>query len=228
MLAHDMRNYLNAIAGLADVARRDREDGDDELRMIGQVVRRADQAITTMLGIGRPAGTSGAGTDVGAFLDASRRILEHLALPSCSIAFDVAAPLPPVAIDPGALAQILMNLVTNARDAMPGGGPIVIGATMTTLGAPGASRRPGGGTEPAVAVHVSDTGLGMDEATRARIFEPFYSTKRSGEGGSGSGLGLASVEVLVERARGVIRVHSVAGAGSRFEIVLPLAAGAPA
>lgn len=225
MLAHDMRNYLNAIAGLAEVADHGRHDGapGDELVMIGQVVRRADEAITNILGIGRPRGASTEGTDIAQLLEGSRRVLEHLAMPSCGVIIDVAESLPAVAMDAGALSQVLMNLVTNARDAMPGGGRIAIIAGPTSLAG---SAEAGRGSEPAVSIAVQDTGVGMDEATRSRIFEPFFSTKQSSGGGSGSGLGLASVEMLVSRARGRICVDSTPGSGSRFEIVLPLALAA--
>jgi CheY-like chemotaxis protein len=121
-------------------------------------------------------------------------------------------------IDPGQLAQVLMNLVVNARDAMPGGGRLAI----ETRNAPG-ERDPAGADGDYVCVAVSDTGCGMSEEVQARIFEPFFTTK---EPGKGTGLGLSMVYGIVRGAGGFVRCDSAPGAGTTFHVFLPRADGA--
>ena len=222
MLAHDFRNYLTAIGGLADIAS-SRECGADgpveELALIQSAVAAADAAVHGILGLGRPARADDR-TAVGRHLAENALLLERLLLPPWSLGIAVVDPLPDAAIAPSALTQILMNLVTNARDAMPDGGRIVISARLVR--GPAGIRGPGGPVTGAVCIAVTDTGIGMDELTQSRIFEPFYTTKTASDGtGSGSGLGLASVGMLVSRARGSIRVESAPSAGTTVEILLP-------
>jgi CheY-like chemotaxis protein len=114
-----------------------------------------------------------------------------------------------VEADRGQLGQVLMNLAVNARDAMPGGGTLTI--RTSTEGAD-------------VVLEVTDTGVGMDEATRARIFEPFFTTKEIGEG---TGLGLAMVDGIVKQSEGHLSVESEPGGGTTFRLTLPATDAAP-
>ena len=109
--------------------------------------------------------------------------------------------------DPGQLEQVILNLVVNARDAMPTGGKITIATSMGT-----------GSLDGCVVLRVSDTGVGMTEAVRERIFEPFFTTK---EPGKGTGLGLSTVYGIVKQSGGTIDVESALGKGTTFAIVLP-------
>jgi CheY-like chemotaxis protein len=135
-----------------------------------------------------------------------------------------------VLFDSGRLHQVLMNLAVNARDAMPDGGRLVLETALieaddrdaAALHALPALPTPGGG---AVLIAVTDTGTGMDEATRARIFEPFFTTK---EPGLGTGLGLATTHSIVAEAGGRIVVESEPGLGTAFRIYLPRAEAAAA
>jgi len=116
----------------------------------------------------------------------------------------------PVHADPSQLNQVLMNLVANARDAMPRGGVLTIEPSITV---------DGGGTGRFALLSVTDTGAGMDEETRRRIFEPFFTTKQMGKG---TGLGLSMIEGIVTQSGGHIEVLSEPGQGSSFRIFLPL------
>lgn len=126
--------------------------------------------------------------------------------------------IPRVKADPGMLEQVLMNLSVNARDAMPGGGIITISLDVFPAEAatPKGGKRPGQG--PFVCISVTDTGCGMDEATRGRIFEPFFTTK---EPGKGTGLGLATVHGIIGQHKGWVDVESEPGRGTTFRVYLP-------
>jgi CheY-like chemotaxis protein len=116
-----------------------------------------------------------------------------------------------VLVDPGQIHQVLMNLVINARDAMPDGGQLSIGTTVAQIDG-----------QPDVVLTVTDTGQGMDEQTREHIFEPFFTTKGLAKG---TGLGLATVYGIVKQSHGWIQVHSEPGKGSSFAVHLPRAVG---
>ena len=121
-----------------------------------------------------------------------------------------------VVIDKGQLEQVIMNLVVNARDAMPDGGRITIETALID------PEEPASDTPRQVLLRVSDTGVGMDEATQARIFEPFFTTKAPGKG---TGLGLATVFGIVAQSGGTIHVASAPGRGTAFSLRFPLAEG---
>ena len=127
--------------------------------------------------------------------------------------------------DPGRLEQVVMNLVVNARDAMPGGGRIVLRTEAVTVDAAQASRHPAGQVGPFVRLSVIDQGCGMSATILARIYEPFFTTK---EAGKGTGLGLATVFGIVQQHTGWIEVESAEGKGSSFSVYLPAHVGSSA
>jgi CheY-like chemotaxis protein len=121
--------------------------------------------------------------------------------------------IPPVRANRSQLEQVLINLVANARDAMPRGGRVRIDTSVA-----------GAGERECVVLRVTDTGMGMDEDTRARVFDPFFTTKGPD---AGTGLGLSIVYGIAQQAGGEVRVTSSPGAGSRFEVLWPAATGVP-
>ena len=150
-----------------------------------------------------------------------RSIGEHIALDT-----ELSDQLPLVVADPGQIEQVLVNLAVNARDAMPSGGHLTIATGAVEVDNDHGANRPG--LEPGryARVRVSDTGSGMSREVIDRAFEPFYTTKRSGEG---TGLGLATVYGVVTQARGSVQIYSEPGLGTTISILLPAtdAAGAP-
>jgi CheY-like chemotaxis protein len=125
----------------------------------------------------------------------------------------------PVMADAGQIQQVLMNLVVNARDAMPSGGKLIIETSNIDVESTAATPdAPDAHAGHFVGLAVSDSGVGMDDGTKTRLFEPFFTTKPEG---SGTGLGLSTVYGIVTQSHGWIRVHSQLGAGSTFTIYLP-------
>ena len=120
--------------------------------------------------------------------------------------------------DSGYVGQVLMNLVVNARDAMPQGGKLVVESRNVTLDASPDSRHPGVPPGGYVVLEVSDTGTGMTEAVKACLFEPFFTTKPKGEG---TGLGLVTCQTIVKQCGGCIEVESEVGRGSVFRVYFP-------
>jgi PAS domain S-box-containing protein len=220
-IAHDFNNILSVIIGNADELIAD-APGDDELQRrenLTELRRAADRGVAMirkLLGYSRHAALTVEPADLASLMDGLREMVRHV-VPE-HIAIDMAgAPGSQAAVDPSAIEQIVLNLVTNARDAMPRGGTIRIDLTPVAL--------PQGGATPTwmpagayVCLSVSDTGVGMDEAPRARVFEPFFTTK---PGGAGTGLGLAMVFGLVKQQHGFVDVQSEPGNGTTVSLYFP-------
>jgi signal transduction histidine kinase len=199
----------------------DLESGDPkyaELDAIQRAAIRASELTQQLLAIGRQQILKPRQVDLSAALAALEHTLRRVLGGRITLELRPTATDALVRIDPGQLEQVVMNLVTNARDAMPDGGSLEL-ATRDALVGNGVATRPAP-VPPGqyVVLTVKDTGHGMDEATRTRIFEPFFTTK---EHGKGTGLGLASVWGIVTQSGGYILVQSDLGTGTSFDVYFP-------
>ena len=215
-IAHEVGNPLGAITGYAELARdrvaageSGRPDAEDFLRRIGEEARRIDRIVRGLLELARPAAPAEGEIDVAVPIEAALR-LARVQSRFRDVAVDVAIPpdLPRVAGDEARLAQVFLNLLLNAADAMAGAGRIAVTA------------RPRGGR---VEVEVRDSGPGIPAADLGRVFEPFFSTKAAGEG---TGLGLAISQGIVESLGGELGAANAEGGGAVLTVALRAAGGA--
>lgn len=223
-VAHDFNNLLTAVGGSAHVLR---AHPDPEVREIAEElegVQARGKALTgPLLAFARRDTPQAEALALGPVVEALRRMLGRLVKPEHKIVIRDLGPAHAV-LDRGQLEQVVVNLVTNARDAMPEGGTITI--TTRGLGHAEAARLGSTlGPIPQVVLEVRDAGVGMSDETRARLFEAFFTTKPRGKG---TGLGLATVRRVVDAGRGCVRVDSALGAGSTFRCFFPACTSAVA
>jgi two-component system cell cycle sensor histidine kinase/response regulator CckA len=145
-------------------------------------------------------------------------MLQRILGADVSFVFSPQQPLGRVRIDPGSIEQVIMNLVVNARDAMPTGGTLTLETANTLLDDEYAKTHYGVTPGRYVVLTVTDTGVGMDKATQTRVFEPFFTTK---EAGRGTGLGLSTVFGIVQQGGGSVTLESERGKGASFKVYLP-------
>jgi two-component system cell cycle sensor histidine kinase/response regulator CckA len=219
-VAHDFNNILSVILSYADLLLGDIEESDPmhadmvEIRNAGM---RAADLTRQLLMFSRQQVIAPRVIDLNDVLSNMKKMLTRL------LGEDIELLLAPgsvgrILVDPSSIEQVVMNLVVNARDAMPTGGTLTIETADFELEEEHARERPGAKAGRHVRLAVVDTGTGMDAATQARIFEPFFTTK---ELGKGTGLGLSTVFGIVTQSGGNIQVESAPGAGTRFEVYLP-------
>jgi two-component system, cell cycle sensor histidine kinase and response regulator CckA len=227
-VAHDFNNLLTCIIGNLALAQRAVAADSPVMRHIAEAITAADSAATLtgqLLAFGRKQVIDPRPVNLSTLLERVQGMLRRLIGESITLRTRCTDELWSVLADPGQLEQVLVNLVINARDAIPGHGEIVVETRNLTV-----SALDSGGfkdVEPGnyVLLSVADSGRGMSDVVRARLFEPFFTTKATGEG---TGLGLATVYGSVHQNGGCIRVESELGKGSTFHIFLPMIDARPA
>jgi PAS domain S-box-containing protein len=216
-VAHDFNNLLTGILLYCDLLSSAMEP-DSRLRQHVEEVRMAGEqgaALTQqLLAIARKQVPQPRPTLLNDVISSTANLLRRLVGEQIELETVLDASLGKVLADQAQLRQVLLNLVLNARDAMPQGGRITVRTASADFP---------GDRQPSVVLSVEDTGCGMDVATRARLFEPFFTTKQAGRG---TGLGLATVRRIVEESHGVIQVESEPGGGTRIEVFFPVIKGA--
>ncbi len=225
-IAHDFNNVLMGILGYAEIVAADARESKVELRDAEQVLvatRRAIDLARRLTAFARREAARIEIFDVAELIDGVVPLLTRLAPETIAIETTLERDRF-VRADRSELEQALINLAVNAIDAMPRGGRLAIEVEAVELDAEHVATHVGEQPGPHVMIAVSDTGQGMDDATRARIFEPFYTTKPVGEG---TGLGLAMVFGAVQRAGGRVWVYSELGRGTTFKVYLPVGGEAP-
>ncbi len=224
-VAHDFNNLLTVILGYCGVmqgrlARQDPMYGElEEIRRAGE---RAAALTQQLLAFGRKQTLAPRVLDLNHVITDLDQMFRRVVGENIRLVTRLDRSLGTVMVDRAQLEQVILNLVFNARDAMPTGGTLTIETTNVDLVRDGGStkERPAG---PFVRLRVQDTGCGMDEETQRRIFEPFFTTKAPGKG---TGLGLATIYGIVQQSQGHIEIDSAIGRGSTFTIFLPRMAAA--
>ena len=220
-VAHDFNNLLTVINGYSVLVLRKLAEADplrlqvDEIRKAGE---RAAELTQQLLAFGRKQLTRPQPVDLNSMVRESENMFRRLLGEDIELSTRVSSGVGLVLVDRGQIHQILMNLVANARDAMPVGGHLAIETSPVEIDSRHAAAHPEATLGPAILLTVTDSGQGMDEQTRQHIFEPFFTTKGMAKG---TGLGLATVYGVVQQSHGWIGVRSEPGKGSSFEIYLP-------
>lgn len=220
-VAHDFNNLLLVIGGYADLLKKSLEPADNRVADVAEITQAVSAAAALtqqLLAFSRQQRLSPCVLNINTVVSELQKMLRRLIGADIDYSAQLDDALGMVNADQGQIQQVLMNLVVNARDAMPRGGRIVVSThnvTVEDTELSGSSEIPRGRY---VVLAVNDTGQGMDAATRARIFEPFFTTK---EVGKGTGLGLSTVYGITRQSGGHVWVSSEVGQGTTFKIYLP-------
>lgn len=224
-VAHDFNNLLGVILGYSDLALEKIADAAvrKHVQEIHKAGKRAASLTRQLLAFSRKQVMEPRVINLNDLVHDMEKMLRRMIGEDIRLTTSLDAALGQVRVDPGQMEQVLMNLVVNARDAMPRGGTITLETRNAELDDRYVRQHVATKTGRYAQVSISDTGTGMDAATQARIFEPFFTTKKEG-----TGLGLATVYGIVKQSGGNIWVYSEPGKGSTFRIYLPQVAGSEA
>ena len=219
-VAHDFNNLLTSIIGYSDFLLGSLNPLSPEYEDATTIKRMAERAANLtrqLLAFSRRQILRPQVLNLNTVVSNLLKMVKRLVGEDIQLVTNLAPELGNVKVDPGQLEQVLMNLIVNAREAMPHGGRLVIETANTALSEEDAKRYVEVIPGPYVRLSVSDTGVGMDTQTLSRIFEPFFTTKELG-----TGLGLATVYAIVKQSSGHITVESEPGRGTTFHVYLPL------
>jgi len=221
-IAHDFNNLLNVILGyggfLSDII----GSSEPQRRYVAQINSSADRGVSLirqLLAFSRKQVLQPKILDLNAVARETEPLVRHLIGEDIEVIILPEPSLGHVKADPGQIQQVLMNLVVNARDAMPEGGKLTIASANVDFDEHYARHHSGVKPGSFVMLAVSDTGIGMDQETQAHIFEPFFTTKALGKG---TGLGLSTAYGILKQSQGYIWVYSELGKGTTFKVYLPL------
>ena len=226
-IAHDFNNLLGVVLGhteiLEESAGRDRRL-QRSVEAIQSATQRAAALTKQLLAFSRKQMVEPRVLDLNVAVREIEKLLRRVIGEDIQLIIRVQPGASTILIDPGQIDQILMNLVVNARDAMPNGGKLILETSSVTLDDSYVGQHLGAAAGPFVLLSISDTGCGMDQETLSHIFEPFFTTK---EKGKGTGLGLSTVYGIVKQCGGYVMAYSESGRGSTFKVYLPYASGIP-
>jgi signal transduction histidine kinase/CheY-like chemotaxis protein len=221
-IAHDFNNLITAIIGFASLTEMSLPEGHPARKYVEQVLLASDRASNLTQGLltfSRKQESNPKPVDLNVIVDSVKKLLARLISAEIELRIDLNREPLQVVADPGQIDQILMNLVTNARDAMGGTGVLTISTSVAEMTEESVQAQGYGSVGTYAILSVSDTGSGMDETTRAKIFEPFFTTK---EVGKGTGLGLAIVYGIVQQHKAHLDIKSQPDLGTTFNIYFPL------
>lgn len=221
-IAHDFNNFLTAIIGYASIMQVKLRNEDPLMPNIDMILASAEKAANltaSLLAFGRKQIIDLKPTEINSLIRQSEKLLRRMIREDIELRLMLCDKDLIVMADGSQLEQALMNLTTNARDAMPAGGALIIETRQDDINEAFVSAHGYGKPGSYAVISVSDTGKGMDTATREKIFEPFFTTK---ELGKGTGLGLSMVYGLLKQHNGFIDVYSELTRGTTFKIYLPL------
>jgi len=220
-IAHDFNNVLSVILSYSDLILAELKPIDPLVADIGEMRKaalRAAELTRQLLVFSRQQVIAPKVLDLNEVVASVDRMIARIVGEDIELASVAANNLGRVLADRNNVEQVIMNLVVNARDAMPVGGKLTIETGNVELDAEYAREHPGATPGPHVMLAVRDTGVGMDKATQARVFEPFFTTK---EVGKGTGLGLSTVLGIAQQSGGSVQVHSELGKGTIFKVYFP-------
>jgi PAS domain S-box-containing protein len=218
-VAHEVNNLLQVVLGQARLGRDHPADAAERLAVIEETARRGGELTARLLGLTRSQPIRAGMLDLGALAREQASVLHDLVGPGIRLECRLASDPWPVRADTEQIRRLVMALASNAADAMPGGGTLTIATANVTYDELDARRHPGLTPGEHVVLTVADTGTGIRDADRSRVFEPFFSTKRR----EGAGLGLATCYGIVTRAGGHIRIDSAPGRGTAVVCSFPRA-----
>ena len=222
-IAHDFNNLLMVVNGYSDALASQLPGGSREQDKAVEIRRAGERAAhltSQLLAFSRAQAAEAQPVGLNALVLEANPTLSRLLGDRVALTFQLDERLGPVLADPGQLQQVLLNLCANAADAMPDAGEVVIGTRNVDVGEDGLPDWPTAPTGPWVALFVQDNGVGMDEETRLRAFEPFFSAKVRGKG---AGLGLSTVYGIVRQHDGWMTAASQPGSGTTITVYLPRA-----